>query len=110
VGDPGGVSAGLSPTGAPAWTGSELGEALPPAFLTHLPFRRLTKQAKVRAIKFHGLRHTSATLPLRAGVPPHVVARRLGHAQVTTTLETYAHVLPDMSADAAAKLAAVLHG
>jgi integrase len=39
-----------------------------------------------------------------------VVARRLGHSEVTTTLETYAHVLPDMSADAAAKLAAVLHG
>jgi len=36
--------------------------------------------------------------------------KRLGHAEVTTTLQTYAHVLPDMSQDAAAKLAAVLHG
>jgi integrase len=40
----------------------------------------------------HWLRHSHATALLLAGVPVHVVSRRLGHADVQTTLETYAHV------------------
>ena len=53
------------------------------------------------AIKFHGMRHTCATLMLKAGQPVHVVSERLGHSKVSMTLEVYAHVLPDMQADAA---------
>jgi hypothetical protein len=37
---------------------------------------------------------------LQAGQPIHVVAERPGHANIKTTLETYAHVLPDMLQDA----------
>ena len=40
----------------------------------------------------HWLRHSHATALLLAGVPVHVVSRRLGHADVQTTLEVYAHV------------------
>jgi integrase len=72
-------------------------------------FGRLIKAAGVRRIKFHGLRHTMATLMLAAGVPPHVVQRRLGHSKVEMTLGIYAHALPSMQQDAAAKLAALLH-
>jgi integrase len=54
-------------------------------------FGRLIKAAGVRRIKFHGLRHTTATLMLAAGVPPHVVQRRLGHSKVEMTLGIYAH-------------------
>jgi hypothetical protein len=61
-------------------------------------------------IKFHGLRHTVATLMLSAGVPAHMVQRRLGHAKIEMTLGIYAHALPSMQQDAAAKLAALLHG
>lgn len=71
---------------------------------------RILKAAKVRRIKFHGMRHTSATLMLSAGVPPHVVQRRLGHASIEMTLGIYSHVLPGQQQDAAAKLAAILHG
>jgi len=63
----------------------------------------------VRAIKFHGLRHTCATLLLKAGTPVHVVSERLGHSKVSRTLEVYAHVLPDMQTEAAATLGALLH-
>ena len=38
--------------------------------------------------------HTHATLLLKAGVPVHVVAQRLGHATPAITLSTYSHVLP----------------
>lgn len=40
----------------------------------------------------HWMRHSHATALLLSGVPVHVVSRRLGHADVQTTLNTYAHV------------------
>jgi integrase len=64
----------------------------------------------VKCITVHGLRHTCATLLLAAGVQPHVVQRRLGNANIQITLNLYAHVLPSMQADAAARLSALLHG
>jgi integrase len=67
------------------------------------------RAAGVRRIKFHGLRHSCATLLLQAGVPAHVVQRRLGHKKIEITLSVYAHALPAMQQDAAARLAAVLH-
>lgn len=42
-------------------------------------------------IRLHDLRHTHATLALRAGVHPRVVQERLGHANVSITLDTYSH-------------------
>jgi integrase len=71
--------------------------------------RRIVKAAGVRRIKFHGLRHTMATLMLSASVPPQVVQRRLGHSKIEMTLGIYSHVLPGQQADAAAKLAVLLH-
>ena len=73
-------------------------------------FNRLIKAAGVKRIKFHGMRHTVATLMLAAGVPAHVVQRRLGHSKVEMTLGIYAHALPAMQQDAAARLARLLHG
>jgi integrase len=52
--------------------------------------------AQVKPIKFHGLRHTCATLSLLAKGPVHVVSERLGHRSIKTTMDIYAHVLPDM--------------
>ena len=43
----------------------------------------------------HWMRHSHATALLMAGVPVHVVSRRLGHADVQTTLDLYAHVTED---------------
>jgi integrase len=47
---------------------------------------------------------------LQAGVPAKVVQERLGHKRIEITLNIYAHVLPAMQQDAAARMAAVLHG
>lgn len=60
--------------------------------------RRLRRQlARVVPAGFtpHWFRHSNATGMLLAGVPVHVVARRLGHADVQTTLNTYGHVTED---------------
>lgn len=73
-------------------------------------FDGLIRAAGVKRIKFHGMRHTVATLMLAAGVPAHVVQRRLGHAKVEMTLGIYAHALPSMQLDAAERLARLLHG
>jgi integrase len=43
----------------------------------------------------HWMRHSHATALLLSGVPVHVVSRRLGHADVQTVLNTYAHVIED---------------
>lgn len=43
----------------------------------------------------HWYRHTHATALLLSGVPMHVVSRRLGHADIQTTINTYAHVTED---------------
>jgi integrase len=71
-------------------------------------FAQLIAAADVKRIKFHGLRHTCATLLLQARVPVHVVSERLGHASVAMTMEVYAHVLPDMQREAASTLGALL--
>jgi len=88
---------------------AELGQPLK-RVLEAAAFRRLVKAAGVRQIRFHGLRHSTATLLLQAGVPVHEVAQRLGHVDATMTLSTYAHVTPTRDAEAAARLAKVLHG
>lgn len=62
--------------------------------------KTIAGHAGVPPIRFHDLRHTHATLLLRQGVHPKVVAERLGHAHVSLTLEIYSHVLPDTQREA----------
>ncbi len=61
-------------------------------------------------IRFHDLRHTCATLLLESGVQAKTVQEMLGHANIALTLQTYAHVLPSMRSDAAAKMDEALGG
>lgn len=60
--------------------------------------------------RFHDLRHVHATLLLKAGVPVHVVAARLGHADPSITLRVYAHVIPEQAAEVANRFADLLSG
>jgi len=43
-----------------------------------------------------------------AGVQPHTVQQRLGHSSLSMTMSVYAHILPEMQQDAAARLAEVI--
>jgi integrase len=70
----------------------------------------LVEAAGLPRIRLHDLRHTHATLSLQAGVPVKVVSERLGHASTSFTLDVYAHVIPGMQEDAAAKFGALLFG
>ena len=80
---------------------STLGHPLQMNNLGQREYATLIKTAGVPRIKFHGLRHTCATLLLQARTPVHVVSERLGHHTVAMTMEVYAHVLPDMQHEAA---------
>jgi integrase len=71
-------------------------------------FKSILEAAALPLIRLHDLRHTAATLALAAGVPVKVVSEQLGHATAASTLDTYAHVLPHMQDEAAAKVEAML--
>jgi len=64
-------------------------------------FRDLVARAGVPSIRFHDLRHTSATLLLAEGVHGKIVQERLGHANIAMTLDLYSHVTADMQRQAA---------
>jgi integrase len=73
-------------------------------------FARIVERAGLPRISLKGLRHTHATLALKAGVPVKVVSERLGHASTSFTMDTYAHVLPGMQEDAAEMVAGLVAG
>jgi integrase len=85
-----------------------LGDPLGLSNIGERDFYPLIEKAKVRRIKFHGLRHTCATLALSDGMPPHLVANMLGHKDATETLRTYAHITPDTRQEAARRMATIL--
>jgi len=59
-------------------------------------------------VRFHDLRHTHATMLLENGTSPKVIAERLGHADIRTTLNIYAHVTQNMQDEAAALMDSIL--
>ena len=83
------------------------GEPYNPDYISRNFLRQMTKistELNIPKIRFHDLRHTHATLLLLSGVNPKIVSERLGHSSISTTLDTYSHVLPCMQEEAAAKL------
>jgi integrase len=54
-------------------------------------FRELLSEAGISGVRFHDLRHTHATELIRMGVKTKTVSKRLGHADVATTLRIYVH-------------------
>ncbi|MFH1639860.1 MAG: site-specific integrase [Chloroflexota bacterium] len=62
---------------------------------------RLTRRLGLTGIRLHDARHTHASLMLKQGVHPKIVQERLGHASITTTLDTYSHVAPGLQGKAA---------
>jgi len=78
------------------------GRPLDPDVVTKA-FHRIAGKAGLTNIRLHDLRHTHATLMLKAGVHPKVVSERLGHANIGITLDIYSHVLPGLQEAAAEK-------
>jgi len=71
-------------------------------------FEREIRRAGLPQIRLHDVRHTHATIALRAGVPIKVISERLGHEDPAFTMKQYAHVIPGMQAEAAELIAALV--
>jgi integrase len=83
------------------------GSPIPPHSVSKA-FALAVQQAGLRKIPLHGLRHSHATLALRAGVHAKIVSERLGHASISLTLDVYSHVLPALDSLAAEQIATLL--
>ncbi len=79
------------------------GEPFHPDSLTQ-KWERFVVKHNLPPIRLHDLRHSNATAMIAAGINAKVVQHRLGHANVSITLNTYTHVLPEMDQEAADKL------
>lgn len=71
-------------------------------------FKPLLERAGVPRIRFHELRHTCGTIMGSTGVDPKYAQDRLGHSDISVTLNTYTHVLPDVRAEVARKIEGAL--
>lgn len=71
-------------------------------------FPKFIKANSLKKITFHQLRHTNATMLLKAGMDLKSVSRLLGHASVTTTGNIYAHVLQSANETAAERISNIL--
>lgn len=58
--------------------------------------RELSKELKIKAINFHGLRHTHASTLLYQKASIYYVSERLGHKDINTTLREYTHVMKEL--------------
>jgi len=65
-------------------------------------------KARGSAVRLHGLRHSHASHLLAENVHPKIMQERLGHHSISVTMDIYSHLMPNMQAEAAAKLDAVL--
>jgi integrase len=86
------------------------GRPVHPRFITRVFKIALLRAGLPETTRLYDLRHTNATLLLRAGEPIKAVSERLGHSTVWITLQIYAHVLPGMQRSAADKMEDLLEG
>ena len=83
---------------------NRVGNPIEKGNLLRRSFGPLLERAGLPHIRFHDLRHACASLLLAEGVHPKVVQERLGHASISTTMDTYSHVMPSLQADAAERM------
>ena len=70
-----------------------------------VPYDKIYKIYKNRPSKkivLHEFRHSHASYLINKGVSPLIVAQRLGHSDVATTLNTYSHLYPSKQAEVVA--------
>jgi integrase len=82
---------------------SEVGTPLDDANVRRI-FKRLLQQAGLPAIRYHDLRHSTASLMLAQNVHPRIVMETLGHSQISLTMNTYSHVAPQLQREAANRM------
>jgi integrase len=79
------------------------GRPLEPDHITK-KYKKFIKKLELPNVRFHDLRHSHATWLLKEGIHPKIVSERLGHSNISITMDTYSHVTMDMQKDVIAKL------
>lgn len=76
-------------------------------FMDH--FHKFLDRYHITQIRFHDLRHTFASLLLEAGESPKVVQELLGHSNISTTMDIYAHLSKEAKIRAIKNLNTLIH-
>ena len=97
---------GMRPDGNTRIVTKSDGNSPTPKTLTDLINKFMKGQGS--AVRLHGLRHSHASHLLAENVHPKIVQERLGHYSIAITMDIYSHLMPNMQADAAAKVDAAL--
>jgi len=97
---------GVRPDGSTRVVTKADGSSPTPQTLTDLINKFMKGQGS--AVRLHGLRHSHASHLLAENVHPKIVQERLGHYSISITMDIYSHLMPNMQADAAAKVDAAL--
>ena len=84
------------------------GKPIYPEYVSQL-FMKLQKRANLPKCRFHDLRHLCASIMVKQGVEVKVAQERLGHKDITTTMNIYAHVLPGSAREAAEKIGQLVY-
>lgn len=66
--------------------------------------KKACKLSGIKKIRIHDLRHSHASLLIHLNFSPTLIADRLGHENVTTTLNIYGHLYPSKQSEVAEKL------
>ena len=84
------------------------GKPIYPEYVSQM-FTKLQKRANLPKCRFHDLRHLCASIMVKQGVEVKVAQERLGHKDITTTMNIYAHVLPGSAREAAEKIGQLVY-
>ena len=85
----------------------ELGRPLT-SFHVSRRFKKLLGLAGLPTMRYHDLRHGAASLMAAQGVPARVAMEILGHSQISTTMNIYTHIAPELQREASERVAAAL--
>ena len=67
-------------------------------------FKRYLSAAGLPNMRWHDMRHSCASLMLAKGIDARTIMETLGHSQISTTMNTYSHVIPDLQRQAADRM------
>ncbi len=87
-----------------------IGGPLDDAHIVQRLFRPTAKEAGLRQIRFHDLRHTTASLLIEQKESPKYIQKQMRHASIEITFDRYGHLFPDANQAAAKRLSETIFG
>ncbi|MCH2316203.1 MAG: tyrosine-type recombinase/integrase, partial [SAR202 cluster bacterium] len=85
-----------------------VGNPLNPSNFSARDFPALLRRSGVKRIRFHDLRHSTASLLLSLDVHPKIVQELLGHSTIGVTMDIYSHSMPSLQEEAVTRLDGLL--